>query len=280
MTNSHDSPSVHIIPLGYEIDRAIRPFDTEIADRVYLLTMKQMEKYNTPEEILMTARERHYESRVSDILTEKGIQVTTKQIDMFNTLEVMREVASIITHEKELNSVIKVNMSACGRITAFATTLAAMAHNVSLYYVRADKYADSTDEVECHGLSICEKKRIWNLEKIPLALPDKTKVIVLSLLAGKKEGLFTWEIVDHLIQSGEPGYDIPFRKKHKDEMRTVQRRYHTRLNKSTLEPLIASGHITKKKVGRYHRITITQSGLYMAAVHGAFIAPEFSEMYL
>jgi hypothetical protein len=39
-----------------------------------------------------------------------------------------------------------------------------------------------------------------------------------------------------------------------------------------------SGHVTKKKVGRYHRITITKSGLYMAAVHGAFIAPEFSEI--
>lgn len=278
MTNSHHSPSVHIIPLGYEIDRAIRPFDSENADRVYLLTMKQMEKYNTPEEIQMTARERYYENRVSDILIKKGIQVKTIQIDMFNTLEVMKEVASIIAHEKELNSIIKVNMSACGKITAFATTLAAMAHNVSLYYVRADKYADSTDEVECHGLSICEQERIWNLEKIPLALPDKTKVTVLSLLAGKKEGLFTWEIVDHLIQSGEPGYDIPFREKHKDEMRTVQRRYHTRLNKSTLEPLIVSGHVTKKKVGRYHRITITKSGLYMAAVHGAFIAPEFSEI--
>lgn len=279
MTESHHSPSVHIIPLGYEVDRAIRPFDTEIADRVYLLTMKQMEKYNSPEEILMTERERHYESRVSDILTEKGIQVTIIQIDMFNTLEVMREVASIITYEKELNSDVKVNMSACGRITAFATTLAAMAHNVTLYYVRADKYADSKHEVECHGLSICEQQRIWNLEKIPLDLPDKTKVTVLSLLAGKKEGAFTWEIVDHLIQSGEPGYDILFREKRRDEMRTVQRRYHTRLNKSTLEPMIASGHITKKKVGRYHRITITQSGLYMAAVHGAYISPEFSEMY-
>jgi len=279
MAESNHPRSVHIIPLGYEIDRAIRPFDSEKAVRVYLLTMKQMEKYNTPEEIQMTARERHYESRVSDILTEKGIQVIKKQIDMFNTLEVMREVASIINQEKEQNSVIKVNMSACGRITAFATTLAAMAHDVSLYYVRADKYADSAHDVECHGLSICKQQRIWSLEKIPLALPDKMKVTVLSLLAGKKEGLFTWEIVDHLIQSGEPGYDIPFREKHKDEMRMIQRRYHTRLNKSALEPLIASGYVTKKKVGRYHRITITQSGLYLAAVHGAFIAPEFSEMY-
>ncbi|MCA1916463.1 DUF6293 family protein [Methanospirillum hungatei] len=279
MKESNHPHSVHIIPLGYEIDRAIRPFDSEKAVRVYLLTMKQMEKYNSPEEIQMTARERHYESRVSDILTEKGIQVITKQIDMFNTLEVMREVASIINHEKKQNSVIKVNMSACGRITAFATTLAAMAHDVSLYYVRADKYADSPHDVECHGLSICEQQRIWNLEKIPLALPDKTKVTVLSLLAGKKEGLFTWEIVDYLIQSGEYGYDIPFREKHKDEMRMVQRRYHTRLNKSTLEPLITSGYITKKKVGRFHRIKITQSGLYLAAVHGAYISPEFSEMY-
>ncbi|WP_373839112.1 DUF6293 family protein [Methanospirillum sp.] len=279
MTGSHHSPSVHIIPLGYEIDRAIRPFDLEKADRVYLLTMKQMDKYSTPEEIRMTARERHYESRVSDILNKKGILVTIKQIDMFSTLEVMREVASIINHEKGLNSTIKVNMSACGKIATFATTLTAMAHNVPLYYVRADKYADSAHELECHGLSICEQHRIWNLEKIPVALPDKTKVIVLSLLAGKKEGLFTWEIVDHLIQSGEPGYDIPFREKQKDEMRMVQRRYHTRLNKSTLEPLISAGYVTKKKVGRYHRITITQSGLYMAAVHGAFIAPEFSEMH-
>ncbi len=278
MTNCHTS-CVHIIPLGYEIDRAIRPFDIEIADRVYLLTMKQMEKYCSPEEIQMTARERHYEKRVSDILKEKGIKVIIRQIDMFCTLEVMREVASIINQEKELESEILVNMSACGRITAFATTLAAMAHNVTLYYVRADRYADSTEDVECHGLSICQQQRIWNLEKIPLALPDKTKITILSLLAGKKEGLYTWEIVDHLIKSGESGYEVPFREKQRNEMRTVQRRYHTRLNKSALEPLIASGHITKEKVGRFHRIAITQSGLYLAAVHGASIAPDFSIMY-
>lgn len=101
----------------------------------------------------------------------------------------------------------------------------------------------------------------------------------MSLLAGKKEGLYTWEIIDHLIQSKESGYEIPFREKHRNEMRTVQRRYHTRLNKSTLEPLITSGYVTKEKIGRFHRITITQSGLYVAAVHGAFIAPEFSKMY-
>jgi hypothetical protein len=111
-----------------------------------------------------------------------------------------------------------------------------MANNVCLYYVRADKYADSTHEVEDHGLSICEKQRIWNLEKIQLALPDKTKITVLSLLAGKKEGLFTWEILDHLITSGEHGYDIRFREKKKDEMRILQRRYHTRLNKARSNP--------------------------------------------
>lgn len=260
---------VHIIPLGYEIDRAIRPFDSEPASRVYLLTMKQMEKYNTPEEIQMTKRERHFETQVKEHLIKRGIDVIIYQIDMFDIIDVMNSVASIINYEKKSGSIIKVNMSACGRIAAFAATLAAMAQNVTLYYVRADKYAEKEDDVSCHGLSICEQKRIWELERIPLALPKKIQMTVLILLAHTDNGLYTWEIVDYLIKNRDPGYSESFRSKQRDEMRKLQRRYHTRLNKSALAPLEYAGYITQEKIGRYHRISITSSGKYIVALSGS-----------
>lgn len=259
---------VHIVPLGYEIDRAIRPFDSEPVTRVYLLTMKQMEKYSTPEEVRMTARERHFETTVQKYLEKKGIEVIVIQIDMFSTLEVMNRVASIINQEKKNGAIIKVNMSACGRITTFAATLAAMANDVPLYYVRADRYAEKEEDVTDHGLSICEQNRVWELERLPVNLPQNTKMSVIIMLAQAPDGLYTWEIVDNLVLMNEPGYSESFRSKKTDEMRKIQRRYHTKLNKSTLSPLEEAGYITQKKCGRYHRVTITQSGLFLAAAYG------------
>ena len=35
---------VHIIPLGYEIDRVVTPFDEFKADRIYLISMDDLKK--------------------------------------------------------------------------------------------------------------------------------------------------------------------------------------------------------------------------------------------
>lgn len=268
MTGNTVTEKVHIIPLGYEIDRAIISFKNNPVNRVYLLTMKQLEKYRTPEEISMTERERHYESTVSRELIHRGISVIIQQIDMFNVLEVMTTIAGIIVSEREKNADIRVNMSACGRLTSFATTMAAMAHHVPLYYVRVDRYADNPADISSHGLSICEKERIWELEQIPLTLPEGTRMNVLIMLAGADDGLYTWEILDNLIESGENGFSEPFRKKSRQDKRTFQRRYHTKLNKSILTPLITAGYIRQWKIGRFHKVAITASGHYIAAVSG------------
>ena len=64
---------------------------------------------------------------------------------MFDILDVLKVVSFIIRTEKEAGNAVYVNMSSCGRKTSVAVMLAAMVHEVALYYVSADRYATGGD---------------------------------------------------------------------------------------------------------------------------------------
>lgn len=105
----------------------------------------------------MVKKQHYFVGKVTEKLEALGIQVEFKPVNMFDTLDVLKSVSSLIRKEKESGSDVKVNMSACGRKTSVAVTLAAMVQGVGVYYVSADRYAtgiDSTEERE-HGLRVC-----------------------------------------------------------------------------------------------------------------------------
>jgi len=259
---------VHIIPLGYEIDRAVRPFEEMKAHRVYLISMADNEKYNSPEEIAMTNREHEYEERVKNILSDQGIYVITYRIDMFDIPDIIRLISDIIITEQTSRNRIYVNMSACGRLTSVGATLAAMAHGVHLYYVRADRYAAGDDEIADHGLSICTSSRIWTLDNIRILLPAPLSIKILDLLTKSDSGLYADELITCLIEQNTPGYDQPYWARPARERRRIQSNYLTKLNNNNLSKLEKNGYITREKVGRRSHITITGSGQFIAGIVG------------
>jgi hypothetical protein len=146
---------VHIIPLGHEIDRAVAPFTKNKADRAYILAVPPDADLDPG----MVKKQHYFVGRVTERLQELGIAVTFVPVAMFEILDVLKVVSYLIRTEKEAGNDVYVNMSSCGRKTSVAVTLAAMVHEVPLYYVSADRYATGDGEEFEHGLSIVENVR-------------------------------------------------------------------------------------------------------------------------
>lgn len=257
---------IHVIPLGYEFDRAVRPLDNEKVNRVHLVTMDEIEKYSSPDEQALTKKQRHYDDLVTNYIQNLGIEIVTHRVDMFDILSVMTVISQIIKEERLKNNKISVNMSACGRLTAFAVTQAAMAHNVQLYYVRADAYSQNEDETEKHGLSICQSCRIWDLENFRFDLPTDLDRTILIKIAKNTDGITGEELIHEIISSGIEGYETRYWEIPVRERRKCQSNYLTKLRKGPIERLVKAGYISKERIGRQIILQITPSGKYVACV--------------
>jgi hypothetical protein len=261
---------VHIIPLGYEIDRAVKPFEKYSARRAYILTTRENLKYDSPAEIEKNKKQRYFDATVQRLLEEKGIEVRVEQIDMFDILDVMQTISAIILHEKAKNNRLYLNMSACGRLTSIGATLAAMAHDITIYYVRSDGYSSSEKEEREHGLSICTTPLLWQLENFRIALPDEMSLKILAHLAREVNGMTTDLILRYLFEERVPGFDEDFRSLHTLDRRRKQSNYLMKLNKGILTKMELSGYIIRKKSGRNTVVSITESGRYIACISGIF----------
>jgi hypothetical protein len=263
--------TIHIIPLGHEIDRAVKYFENSWANRVYLLSLTKSE-FHHPE---MIERQIGYTKRVKKILEDKKIQVISENIDMFDILEVMKHVTSIIKKEKEKNekNIIWVNMSACGRLTSVGATLAAMAHNAIVYYVEAEKYSENINQIIEHGLSICEKGVTRQLVNFQLRLPEEEsiKIILMMLLKEDKDGkgLKTNFIEQNFIEKQIEGF-VNYSKMGKEQSEKKRKTQSSNLMKlkAILAKMEKEGYITREKTGRYNKIKLTTSGKYVAYISG------------
>lgn len=263
---------VHIIPLGHEIDRAVKPFDTYRANRVYLLTITP----ETGRASHLVLKQEHFTASVEAQLTDKDIEVTRVSVDTFNLHQVMGAVAKIIRIELQKGNRVYINMSAAGRLTSVATTLAAMAHSqpltrqeVHVYYVRADDYSQTDEDTQRHGLSIVQKTSpdIIELPEFQLQLPNTVGQQILAKLS-TRPSMRTKDILDYLREQNVDGFEFDHMRFTGTQRRRIQQMNLTRLNKQILNKLEHAGYITREKKGRYNRIQITKSGISVAHITG------------
>jgi len=257
---------VHIVPLGHEFDRVVKPFNRLKTNRVYLLTIHNMLNvpYITAD---MYERQRHFLRLVKDALEKKNIEVIVEHTNIFDMLEVMKNVSRIIRAEKAKNNIVYVNISGAGRLTSVAATLAAMAHGAKAYYVIADRYSKTDEEELKHGLSICgDEPKIKYIENFQINLPDETSLKLLAKLCTEEKGMKTKDIIRFLQELGIEEFDETKQKTH--DKRRIQQTLLIRLNKKILEKLEQEGYIIREKTGRYNTIKITETGKYAAHISG------------
>ncbi|MCD6243351.1 transcriptional regulator [Candidatus Bathyarchaeota archaeon] len=256
---------VHIIPLGHEIDRAVKPFERYKANRAYILSVTDgFGKYSRE----MVKEQEYYVNTVTRILEKYGIKVILRNVDMFNILELIKNISNIIVEEKSKGNQVYVNISSAGRLASVAAYLAAMAHNAKAYYVVADHYSTSKMEKKKHGISICEKLRINFLETFRMHLPKENEMKVLIKLCEKPEGMKTSDLVVYLASQGVEAFKEQAGKKWEEISRKNKINCLMKLNKGILDKLEANGYIKREKVGRYNTIKITKAGIYVAYISG------------
>ncbi|WP_292517573.1 DUF6293 family protein [Methanoculleus sp.] len=264
---------VHIIPLGHEYDRAVKPFEDSNADRVYILT-----RWHDPSAAMkMVDNQRHYANKVRDTLLKRGIDVRCESVNLFDFLEVTKSISKIIVREKAEGNRIQMNMSAAGRLTSVAATLVGMHHDVQVYYVHADDYPDEPDKRQEHGLSICDSNKVTYLTNLKFDMPDPIGMNILAYLCEKEKKVNTRDLLGKLQELQVEGFQELFcddikltdSDKHKDnQRRTLQSRQLMKLNKTILEKLEKKGYIRRERIGRNIYVSHTDTGKYVAYLSG------------
>ncbi len=72
----------------------------------------------------MNKRQENYFQTVKQLLEAKLIEVEYKEIELFNLLNVMKNVAETIVNERKKGNTVLINMSTGGTMTAVGATLA------------------------------------------------------------------------------------------------------------------------------------------------------------
>jgi hypothetical protein len=159
-------------------------------------------------------------------------------------------------------------MSACGRLTSVGVTLAAMVHQVNVYYVHADHYSSSEQGIQEHGISRCERLKITRIHNFQIMMPDEVNKMLLAKLSLKPKGMDNDEMFEILREAGIPDFDKLPGDVNRHEQRSHRRNLLMLLNKRYLEKLENMGYVKREKIGRKTVTRITESGQYIAHVSG------------
>jgi len=271
--------NIHIVPIGHEIDRAVRPFDHMSADVVYILAVTDREKYAAE----MIDQQEYFTRQVIAGLEERRIATRFIPVDLFDVLTTMQYISYIIRRERENGNVVQVNISACGRLTSIATAFAAMAMSgdvegeatlpLWVYYVHADRYSETKEERLQHGISICTGEHITKFENFQIVMPDPVSTDLLVHLMDKKDGIGTDELFDFLREKKIEDYKEDYKTKKPVDRRLTQSNYLMKANKRYLDKLKGRGYITVKKPQLKKTISITPAGRYIASISGRMKFP-------
>ena len=172
--------NVHIVPLGFEVDRVIAPFRNRQVDKVILVTPEYMD--DTEENKKKSEKQAKYLCNVQKKLRDMNIIVENEETKLFDLNETIRTLSSLIRREKEAGNQVSINISSSGRFVSVGAALAGMAHDITVYYVNANEYSNEDDFDR--GVSRCdlENPSVRKLTNFKLALPNEEEALILELL--------------------------------------------------------------------------------------------------
>ncbi|MBT8507039.1 hypothetical protein AZH53_01170 [Methanomicrobiaceae archaeon CYW5] len=275
---------VYIVPLGHERDRAIAPFHDRKADLVYLVINDEIPEKGGKDDQMQRKQDIYTDLVVND-LKEMNIPVKIIRTDMFDLKILINTLAKLIIMEKEKKSTIRINMSASGRFTSVAASIAGMAYDVSVYYVHSNGFSETKEDLLEHGVSICSYDSIWieEFSNYRFELPTETEICILEMLYEKCRDKHKWattkELCDLLHDKYPDKYEkLPvfrdvdtkhFPKDEKDRLRKLQSKLLMKLNGSIMRKLVAKKYADRNDPNESSvKYKITSSGEYALHLSG------------
>lgn len=262
---------VHVVPLGWERDRAVEPLLDAKCHRVYLLM-----RTDSP-------WDRHFSKLVRAGLAD---QVSTDEIRLVHLdhnrefESVLMHTASLIVKEHELGNRVYVNISAAGKISAAAATLCGMYHSDrvgGLYYAKPERYAvggaHTLETFKMHGLSVGYAGTL-DLPRFGMVRPKPNGARALQILYERGPQTLT-ELMANLKAAGvEPFHEFPTARPAAKADRVTHDRdllaWAARLRRTILQPLAAWRLINQSERGADGkiRLRLTKDGAYYALIGG------------
>ncbi len=240
---------VHIVPMGYEIDRIEIPLRDIGADRVYLITdLKESETG--------TLYLRELTRRIRNLVLEK--ELTVLKCPLWDFRRQMSLFCELVRKEKAQGNFVYINLSSGSKLSAIAGTLAALMYDAVPYYAQAEKY--NIDHPDILGGKIAGiTSGVKNILKIPsytLEPPADEFVIALALLSEKGGKISQKDYIFELEKRGFLKDVTSLRGKHKE----VTKKGYAKAKRHYFEKLEEKGWAVKKGKGRSSYIEITEEG--------------------
>jgi hypothetical protein len=231
---------VHIVPVGFEIDRVIEPLIRFKADKVWLIIEENIEKGEA---------NYHYQE-IKRRLKDNNIDFDERRCQFRALFELLNEYRIII--EKESEHEIFINVSTGNKIEAIAGMMAAMMFHsdkvsITPYYAIPKKYEIKPKEGEQFTSGY---KDIIQLPNYKIERPKEYLITALQII--KENGVMSKK---HLIEIFLDKQLIVIEKENHSESAK-----HSQLNKKFLEPLNERKFIKIEGKGRAARIKITSEG--------------------
>jgi hypothetical protein len=277
---------VHVIPLGWEIDRAVLATDYYRPTRVHLIWRQPSTGADPNERIL---------AKVKACLRERNIAAVVHEVHPTREFEsFLMEAAAAIRKEASAGNRVYVNISAAGKVAAAAGSLAASYHSekvTEMFYIRPRQYTyahpDHYREFEEHGLSI-GVSGIELLPKLKLFRPTATQELALARLYERKN--LTYVGLLHLLaietdsdfsrldpelgdafREGGSELDMASGLPSKfDVKRDVLEKWLAKLRRQIVEPLLQLNYValSPSRVGAAKFLGLTREGQYAALLTG------------
>lgn len=122
---------VHIVPMGYEIDRIEFPLKEIGADKVFLLT-------DEPENEIGLRYLEELDPRIKKIIDAEDFKVIG--CPMWDFQKLMSLICELVRKEKLADNFVYINVSSGSKLSAIAGTLASLMYGAIPYYAQAKKY--------------------------------------------------------------------------------------------------------------------------------------------
>jgi len=234
---------VHIVPLGFEIDRIILPAKEMKADKIWLV------RHVNPSQ----DKAKSYSDKIIKELKKNEIQVEFAEADRNDIFNILKTVKEIFEQEKAND--IYVNVSSGSKIQAIACMMACMIFkecNVTPYYAEPESYPSTQGKQQSIGL-----KNIIPLPKYEIQKPRQELIDALKIITSHDGKITKKEMA--VISEQEKIITIGAREENQSQARFAS------LDKNIIQPLQEQwGFIDVEKIGRNRWIKITEDGINAA----------------
>lgn len=223
---------VHIMPIGYEEQRAYLAAKQLKAD--YVVLIGHVADTSDDGEHLEAAREG---------LDDAGIEHEIDECDIFDMYGALGKIAERIDDFADED--VYVNVATGGKITAIAGMIACMVTGATPYYVQAENY----DVTPPEGIA-----EITQLPRYPIEAPDAQHIEILRYIRDRQaedNPPTKGDLINHGEDIGLPfigDYDVEEKSKYR------------LLDNQVIDPMTEDGYVTVRKSGREKVVEITDDG--------------------